>query len=792
MDIHVVLEKLQDLFASRQSDQVEDYLSEHLKIAMEEQDTGSVLAIVNELIGFYRDTAQFEKALLYCGQSSKLMKCVGMEGTIPYAKGLLNIANVYRACGRWQESLDVYEEVKEIYQKLLAPDNLDFAAYYNNLSLLYQEMNRHEMACEQLEKALAIVSGRQDERIKTAVTHSNLAASLLKCNRTEEAQVHVEEAMKLFHQDEEMDFHYSAAATAAGDLYYHKGDYEKAAAYYEEALMEQEKQVGRTVAYQRILSNLTETYGKLGCQQQLSGMALAEEYYECFGKKMIEEQFPDYVHKIAVGLVGEGSDCLGFDDILSKDHDFGPGFCLWVSDETYEEIGQQLQQAYDSLPKYLHGISRQTTKEGMGRVGVCTIGMFYKRTCGFEKGPESHLEWLTCTDDQLRTATNGKVFRDDEGIFSGIRERLKKGYPQTVFEIKLAQKLALAGQSGQCNYGRMMSRGQVVPAMEYLSIFAKNVMETACYLDGQYPPYGKWLWETVRRNGIVDGLAQKLEKLFTSPADMGVWKNHEPWNGIINYRDEKVLIMEEIASQIVDKLHEAGLTTCKSNYLEQHGQELRRRSEQHMEKEQFVQKIVQMEWKAFDQVKNVGGRASCQDDWETFSIMRTSQYNVWTTDLLQCFYDDLCQAEKVGRNLIMEKYARMMESTAPEEYAAIEDQLPEISEETKQIIDAIVAIQVSWMEAFAEEYPNVGQRARVIHTSEDTLWDTSYETYLRGELSTYSPKTLTEYGRFVAQVHRNGQNLAKLIMEQTVELYGYSSLDDVTRTTYVSCPLKRP
>ena len=68
--------------------------------------------------------------------------------------------------------------------------------------------------------------------------------------------------------------------------------------------------------------------------------------------------------------------------------------------------------------------------------------------------------------------------------------------------------------------------------------------------------------------------------------------------------------------------------------------------------------------------------------------------------------------------------------------------------------------------------------ARRIHTTEDTLWDTSYETYLRGELGTYSDRTLELYGRFVVELARRDLNLAYLIMENTAKLYGYQSLEE--------------
>ena len=197
-----------------------------------------------------------------------------------------------------------------------------------------------------------------------------------------------------------------------------------------------------------------------------------------------------------------------------------------------------------------------------------------------------------------------------------------------------------------------------------------------------------------------------------------------------------------------------------------------------MEKEQYVTEIIQMEWMAFDAVRNKGGRAACQNDWDTFSIMRRSQYEVWDEEVLEFYYEDLHLAQQQGRNLIMEKYARMMESTVPEEYQEIADKLPQLPEEFRAILEEIVSIQVKWMEEFAEEYPKMAGRARRIRSSEDTAAETSYETYLRGELCTYSEQTLLAYGRFIVSMSRCGENLAKKIMEKTAQLYGYESLQE--------------
>lgn len=191
----------------------------------------------------------------------------------------------------------------------------------------------------------------------------------------------------------------------------------------------------------------------------------------------------------------------------------------------------------------------------------------------------------------------------------------------------------------------------------------------------------------------------------------------------------------------------------------------------------LVEKIVQLEWKQFDKVQNEGGRAGCQDDFTTFSIMRKSQYLTWPEELLESFCNDLITAEGKGWNLIMEKYARMMENTTPEKYAELEKELPVLSEERIAIQEEIIKIQVGWMEEFAEEYPKMAGNARSIHTSEDTPYNTSYETYLRGELGTYSETTFILYGRFITGLLKEKRNLAYETMENTANFYGYASLE---------------
>lgn len=196
-----------------------------------------------------------------------------------------------------------------------------------------------------------------------------------------------------------------------------------------------------------------------------------------------------------------------------------------------------------------------------------------------------------------------------------------------------------------------------------------------------------------------------------------------------------------------------------------------------MEKEELVKAIIELEWSAFDKVENKGGRADCQDDYNTFSIMRKSQYLAWPFDLLASYYEDFVEANERGWNLITEKYGRMMESTVPEEYEAIKEQLPPCSEQKRAIVEQIAEIQVEWMEDFAKVYPKMAGNARSIRSDTDQPYNTSYETYLKGELMTYSDRTLGLYGKWIVELNQKQENLAKKIMTNTALLFGYESLE---------------
>lgn len=194
-----------------------------------------------------------------------------------------------------------------------------------------------------------------------------------------------------------------------------------------------------------------------------------------------------------------------------------------------------------------------------------------------------------------------------------------------------------------------------------------------------------------------------------------------------------------------------------------------------------MEQIIALEWKLFDQVQNIGGRASCQDNEKEFHIMRSSQLTAWSEGMRDSYYEDLLTAELQGRNPLAEKYGYMMERTNPLEFARIKEQLPPRTPEKDAIIDRMCQVHVGWLEALAEQYPHLAGRGRPIRRSEDTACATSFETYLWGELATYSLKTLQQYEAYVQQLQAQGKNMNLMVLENTTKQYGYASLEEAER-----------
>ena len=194
-----------------------------------------------------------------------------------------------------------------------------------------------------------------------------------------------------------------------------------------------------------------------------------------------------------------------------------------------------------------------------------------------------------------------------------------------------------------------------------------------------------------------------------------------------------------------------------------------------MEKEKIIEKILEKEWKYFSNLNNIGGRADCQDNREDFIIMRKSQWETFNEETLLSYLEDL----NSKNNPLFQKYAQMMKYNSPEEYEKIKDILEKASEEKIDLVNKIMFIYMEWEKEFFERYPIFSSMGRPLYSSEDDNIETSIETYLRGELLSYSEKTLELYLNYVIDNKEKNINLAIKNMDNLARMQGFNDSNDV-------------
>lgn len=776
MNIEEFTAGLDYLFEQNRISEVESYLESALINAIEEKDDTAVIYILNEMIGFYRETCEYDKSVMYGEKALTILENADEAGSIPYATTRLNLANALRAAGRLEESLDHYLHAEAIYKEMLTEDAFDFASLYNNMSLLYQEMGRFTDAVIALKAALEIVLKHPEKRYELAVTYANLGNSMLGemataadstdyKDKVDEIEDYLTKSVNIFRERNETGTHLAAALCGLGDLNALRGHRGEALMKYLSSMEAIDRNLGRIDFYYRVKEKYESTLREASedeiPDECRPGIFICRRYYEEKVRPMIDRDYPDLAGQYCAGLFGEGSDAYGYDDLVSRDHDWGPGVMILINNRgLFDRFGQNLAASIISLAEdtgVFMGFEPDISSIRIGRRGVFWTDDYFRDVMGGED-----FRFIMAPEYELAAAVNGEIFYDPEGTVTAVRNNLKKYYPENIYKRNLMQECALFSQNLQYNYLRMKRRNDSLAADMMLTEGLRHAANIRYILAGRYIPHDKWLYRGLKDiDSKAYGLMGEIRRLaWTAPEADPTDALMRP---VIGKIDELSMYLQQIMAE--QKLIERPAVYMEDIIVQ-------------LNKEELVRRVVEDEWRAFDKVKNEGGRADCQDNWNTFNIMRSSQYLTWEPEMLARYADEFEAAILAGWNPITEKYARMEESTAPEEYAKIADSLPPIDEQKKQIIEEVVAIQVSWMEDFAEEYPRMAGNARRIHTSEDTEYDTSYETYLRGEISTYSDGMLGEYARFIVRIYKEGKNLAYMTMENTAKLYGYSSLED--------------
>lgn len=604
------------------------------------------LSVLNELMGFYRSRGEHAKNQPIINRALNIANEMQLSGTEAGTTTLINAATSRRAAGDYDRAEEIYSQALKESSKTLKPNDRKLAALHNNLSMLYSETGKIKEAIDQLEKALDILQKSSIDPstdIDIAATHTNLALAILQeCSQPSEstnsksdslnsAFEHAQMSLKIYKDGNNQNQpHYASALAGYAQVQYARKEYSDAVKAYSEALdliaqcygkdsesyaitaenLQQTRKLAENVTTTSAANTIQCDSEKSPATAQLqpesnktiksiktvkteynpkikNGMQLAKSYWQTYGKPLLElEQFKDYKNRIAAGLVGHGSECYGFDDEISRDHDFGPGFCMWLTDEDYAKIGDDLQAAYDSLPQEYAGFgSREETPrakscEESKRVGVFSISEFFENITGFATAPsknEPHL-WLSLSEPTLAAATNGQIFADPLGEFSKTRQSFKL-MPDDLRISLISRRLGMMAQAGQYNVPRMLARKDGAAAWLSINEFVRATASIVFLLNNPisagYLPYYKWQFAALRKLSArmasrLSNVCNKLESLMrlSSAACFGGSGFGEGGKGSSEAESKINEIIQNVCSEVVKELKYQGLSNCGETFLE--------------------------------------------------------------------------------------------------------------------------------------------------------------------------------------------------------------------------------
>lgn len=290
----------------------------------------------------------------------------------------------------------------------------------------------------------------------------------------------------------------------------------------------------------------------------MTGIELSRKYYQS-NRELLLSEFTQIEDKLCIGLTGEGSECYGFDDDVSTDHDFEPGFCIFIPGEDVvdRKTAFLLERAYAKLPKEFEGYSRsKISPVGGSRHGVLRTDEYFEKKVGLKCGTLTIGQWLSLPSYALFEAINGEIFIDNYKEVTNIREYLCN-MPEDIRLKRIAGNLLIMAQSGQYNYQRTIRHKELAAAQLSVIEFVKHTMEVVFLLNKKYMPYYKWSFKSMRDLEKLSIVADTCEFLLTTPNDKEI-------------AQEKYFMIEDTASSIIEELQRQEITKAICGDLEKH------------------------------------------------------------------------------------------------------------------------------------------------------------------------------------------------------------------------------
>ncbi|HEY3887984.1 MAG TPA: DUF4037 domain-containing protein [Caulobacteraceae bacterium] len=264
----------------------------------------------------------------------------------------------------------------------------------------------------------------------------------------------------------------------------------------------------------------------------ISGMELSRRFYGELVRPWLARAFPDLRH--AAALIGAGSELLGFDDAMSRDHDWGPRVLLFVAEADFAAQAEAVADGFAAVaPTDFLGhpldLSRTRTGDPDGArrdprhgLEIHTLEAMLRRTLalGLDE-PRDAVTWLGLSEQRLLAVTTGAVFHDDDGRLTGLRARLG-AFPRDVRLYKLACQWRRIAEE-QAFVGRAGHRGDDLGSKIIAARLVRDAMRMGFLIEGRYAPYPKWFAAAFAQLPCAPDLTPMFERALAASD----WKARE-------------------------------------------------------------------------------------------------------------------------------------------------------------------------------------------------------------------------------------------------------------------------
>lgn len=270
-------------------------------------------------------------------------------------------------------------------------------------------------------------------------------------------------------------------------------------------------------------------------KESTAGLDLSERFYRNLVEPIVRRECPALQH--AAARIGLGSEVLGYDTDMSSDHDYGPSAQVFLPEPTFPEVAKRLMAAFErQLPETFEGWSVRFPANVRPRVHDHRPGMLWSQH-GVEvytvdawserflhrrfNKPLEAADWLAYPEQYFLAATAGRVFLDELGELTVLRDRLAF-FPQDVWLYKLGVQWHRVAEE-RAYVGRTGSVGDEIGSSVVGARMVEHLMRIALLIERKYAPYGKWLGTAFSRLPCASDLSSNLEEVLAARK----WKERE-------------------------------------------------------------------------------------------------------------------------------------------------------------------------------------------------------------------------------------------------------------------------